>query len=128
MLTMQHKKAEKQAKEQMNIPVVSSRNSNATGSENEEAIVNTNYTLKATASNDNITVDAESQDKRRTPKSKKGGKKEWGFLSFDFQAVNWGKSIVTPLRELTVPEQENALIEDLLFVLTVRFNCKCVPC
>lgn len=87
MLTMQHKKAEKQAKEQMNIPVVSSRNSNATGSENEEAIVNTNYTLKATASNDNITVDAESQDKRRTPKSKKGGRRNGAFYLLIFKLL-----------------------------------------
>lgn len=61
------------------------------------------------------------KDKERSER-KRNASDYWKFLSFDYQFNDWTQEDVdsiTPLSSLTVPEQETALIDDLLFVLIV---------
>ena len=61
------------------------------------------------------------KDKEKSER-KRNASDYWKFLSFDYQFNDWTQEdidSITPLSSLTVPEQECALVEDLLFVLVV---------
>lgn len=63
---------------------------------------------------------ARDPDKRKSRLSGtfKDIRREWNFLSFDFKAVDWAvEKKVPPMGEMSVLEQENALMRDLLHVL-----------
>ena len=56
-------------------------------------------------------------------KDKRNKTNDWKFLTFDYQFNEWSdEDLIQPLSKLSVPEQESALIEDLLFVLIVRID------
>ena len=67
----------------------------------------------------------ETKDTSNKKRDKRNKMTDWKFLTFDYQVNEWTQEdTIQPLSNLSVPEQESALIEDLLFVLIVRFDAK----
>lgn len=71
---------------------------------------------------------ASSQDSRSSPqtiqssthRNRSDKRVDLSFLTYDYTPHDWSNEIITSLSELSLTQQQNALIEDLLYVLVVR--------